>query len=402
MEPTVIGVVLVLLALKVFSEQQVYLCSGWEGLLAVPVATSGSTGIPKSERVLQSSPVSVDSRWRCSKRSIQAMAVLGTAALLVSGCILFYPGEKQSDYETLTLFGFSVKGEVFESKIIPGFRSHWKERTGMDVGFKTTYAGSGRITNQAISGSDVEVLVLSTEWDALRLEKEGLTDGRWRDLPHSGTISCSPFVIITRAGNPLGIMDFSDLTEDGVELIHADPLTSGGACWSIFAVYGSALATDIAEGREPDHQAARELLGGVTGNVISWQSSARNALSQFELGYGDALITYENEALLAISQGKDYDIIYPRSTILSEHKVVVVDTNVCDGERELVDSFVDYLFTPSSQNSFVDFHFRSPDDQTDGPLDDGSTVQVPFTVDMLGGWEKAHSDIIEGVFRDVK
>ncbi len=67
--------------------------------------------------------------------------------------------------------------------------------------------------------------------------------------------------------------------------------------WSIFAIYGSELKkTTVSEGA-PNATRAEKVLGGVVENVITWQASARNALSQFDLGYGDALIDYECEAL---------------------------------------------------------------------------------------------------------
>ncbi|MEA3559380.1 MAG: substrate-binding domain-containing protein, partial [Candidatus Thermoplasmatota archaeon] len=228
-----------------------------------------------------------------NRRIMTGIAVF-TVVVIVIGGVLLWPSASYEDCNTITLYGFSVKGEVFDERIIPSFKDHWKNRTGEEINFETTYAGSGKITNQVIAGAPAEVMVLSTEWDAIQLERNGFVETDWRSYPYQGTISRSPWVILVREGNPKGITDFKDLTRDGIELVHADPLTSGGACWSVFSVYGSELRrSEVHEGFK-NATAAEELLEGIMHNVISWQSSARKALSQFTLGYGDALITYEN------------------------------------------------------------------------------------------------------------
>ncbi|MGA1866353.1 MAG: substrate-binding domain-containing protein [Thermoplasmatota archaeon] len=330
-------------------------------------------------------------------RSYLAICAVVLTALFIAGCLDF-SGEKD-DTKTVTLYGFSVKGEVMDGTIIPAFKTQWKEESGDDIDFVTTYAGSGRITNQVLMGANAEVMILSTEWDAIQLRKGGAVTTDWKALPNNGTVSISPWVILVRKGNPKNIHDFPDLAADGIEIVHADPLTSGGACWSIFSIYGSELrrSSDLPE--DEARQNAEKLVEDIVGNVISWQSSARNALSQFTLGYGDALITYENEALLSLDKDPDCEIIYPSSTIYSEHKVVIVDRNVKEEERELIEAFVDYLFTIGSQEAFVDHYFRSPDEGVEDPYPE---IADPFTVEFLGGWEEAHLDLIDGLFSDIR
>ncbi|MGA1820542.1 MAG: sulfate ABC transporter substrate-binding protein [Thermoplasmatota archaeon] len=303
------------------------------------------------------------------------------------------------DHGTIVLYGFSVKGEVMDETVDPAFQEYWKEKTGENVKFVTTYAGSGRITNQVLAGAEAEVMILSTEWDAIQLRKGGAVTTDWSTYPYNGTVSTSPWVILVRKGNPKGIHDFQDLARNDIEIVHADPLTSGGACWSIFAIYGSELRRSANLSSEEANANAKKLVEDIVDNVISWQSSARNALSQFTLGYGDALITYENEALLCLEQEEGYEIVYPSSTILSEHKVVIVDRNVDEEERRMMEEFVDYLFTAGSQEAFVDHYFRSADPTIDDPY---PAIADPFLVEYLGGWEKAHEELIEGIYSDAR
>jgi sulfate transport system substrate-binding protein len=331
-----------------------------------------------------------------NKASSVVVLVLIASMVLQSGCLDLRGSE---DNVTITLYGFSVKGEVMQQKVFPAFQRSWKERTGKEVRFVSQFAGSGKVTNEVIAGAEAEVMVLSTEWDVIQLKKAGLTEIELSSLPWNGTVSTSPWVILVRDGDPKGIADFVDLGKKDVEIVHADPLTSGGACWSIFAIYGSELRrTKLSEGA-PNTTAAEALLREVMKNVMSWQSSARAALSQFVLGYGDALITYENEALLAIGQGNKLDVVYPRSTVLSEHKVAIVDKHVSPSERELVDAFVDFLFTEDVQKWMTEFDFRSMDTGLNGGF---VPVEDPFLVSYLGGWEKAHTELISGLFADIK
>ncbi|MFW3146946.1 MAG: substrate-binding domain-containing protein [Thermoplasmatota archaeon] len=306
------------------------------------------------------------------------------------GCL---GGPRTDDELEIVLYGFSVKGEVFDNKIIPAFKEYWRETFGEKVEFVTNYAGSGTITNQVITGAPAEVMILSTEWDAMKLESEGLVSTDWHGFQNNGTISISPFVIMTRDGNPRSIRDIPDLSKSGTELVWADPKTSGGACWAVFAVYGSELR------RTGNDENATALLEGVLDNVISWQPSARKALSQFTLGFGDALLTYENDALFSIGEGNDIEIVYPSCTIFSEHKAVIVDRNINDRERELMEAFIEFLYTDEVQAYMVEYGFRSiyPDLNSDFPI-----ISDPFTVEYLGGWEQAHEEIIEGAYSDIR
>jgi sulfate/thiosulfate-binding protein len=327
-----------------------------------------------------------------------ATIILATAAL--PGCLS--GGEGGTDEDTINLYGFSVKGEVMDGRIIPMFKALWKNQTGKEVHFKTVYAGSGTVTNQVIAGAEGEVMLLSTEWDALQLQRKGLVTTDWSTFPHNGTVTRSPWVIMTRPGNPKGLYDFPDLARGGIELVHPDPLTSGGAMWSIFAIWGSELEkTTVSEGA-PNATRAEEVLGGIVDNVITWQASARNALSQFDLGYGDALIDYECEALFMRKEGRAYGISYPDSTIFSEHKVVIVDRNVGAGERPLVQAFVDFLYTPEAQGAFADHGFRSVDDAINAEHPEFRPVPMAFTIDYLGGWTAAKASIIDGVYAGMR
>src|SRR5204862_4516644 len=110
---------------------------------------------------------------------------------------------------------------------------------------------------------------------------------------------------------------------------------------AIVAEYGAGARS----GAPDPVRAGHDLLLGVWKNVAAQAASARAARTQFENGFGDALITYEQEALWDRARGKlKADIVYPRSTVLSEHTLVRIDRNISKRERDLVDAFGAFLW----------------------------------------------------------
>ena len=54
-----------------------------------------------------------------------------------------------------------------------------------------------------------------------------------------------------------------------------------------------------------------------------------------------------------------YQIVYPKSTILIENPVALVDTYVDKhGTREVAQAFIDYLWSPEAQQAFANHGFR--------------------------------------------
>jgi sulfate transport system substrate-binding protein len=335
--------------------------------------------------------------------AILAFTLLACLLLLGSGCLpKSQPNTSGSDgTRTITVYGFSIMKESLEKSIFPGFAAKWKQEHGEDVKFVSSFAGSETVTNQILQGVGADVAILSIERDVDRLQQAGFVNAAWHDLPNRGIVNKTPFLILVRKGNPKGIHDFSDLAKPGVKLIHPDPVSSGGAQWSVLAIYGSELIKSEKETGQRDTARALQLLKAVWKNVISTPGSAREARTQFETGYADALITYEIDALLMKKAGGNVDIVVPESTIFSEHPAVMIERNVTPDERPVVTAFIQYLWSDEAQRAFVQGYFRAASNDA---LNQGNTefanIKWPFTVGDLGGWSKAYPDIIEHIFRD--
>jgi len=303
----------------------------------------------------------------------------------------------------ITLYGFSIMKEPLEKAIYPAFIAKAKREHNIDIHFTSSFAGSETITNQILQGVKAQIAILSIERDAQRLQQAGFVTSDWHNLPQRGIVNKTPFVILVRKGNPKGIHDFADLAKTGVRLIHPDPTNSGGAQWSILAMYGSELVKAEKQGGEGDRGKALQMLQAIWRNVISTPASAREARTTFELGNGDALITYELDALLMKQNNAkaDAEIVIPEATILSEHPVVVINRNVTALDRPVIDAFVQYLWSEEAQRAFVKSNFRSSTNDTlNQENKELATIKYPFTVDYFGGWDKAYPEIIETIFRD--
>jgi sulfate transport system substrate-binding protein len=289
--------------------------------------------------------------------------------------------------------------ESLEKDIYPAFAAKWNSEHGEDVTFNSSFAGSETITNQILQGAPADIAILSIEGDVQRLIKAGHVPTDWWATEEKGIVNKTPFVILVRKGNPLGITDFPDLAKPGVKVIHPDPVSSGGAQWSILAIYGSELKKSEAENGTSDPNRALQTLQAIWKNVISTPGSAREARTQFETGYGDVLVTYELEGLLMTQAGEPIEMIVPKSTIFSEHPAVVVERNVRPENKDVVFAFRNFLWSEEAQRAFVKNHFRSV---TDESLNDQNPefakIEMPFTVDYFGGWAKAYPDIIENIF----
>jgi sulfate/thiosulfate transport system substrate-binding protein len=341
----------------------------------------------------------VFSRKPTSRRAKCRLIIL---SVLLFGCVacLPKPPSESGGGVNITVYGFSIMKESLEKAIYPGFAAKWKAEHGQEVRFTSSFAGSETITNQILQGVRADIAILSIERDADRLKQGGFVISDWHQLPYKGVVNKSPFVIIVRQGNQKGIHDFTDLAKPGVRVIHPDPVSSGGAQWSVLAIYGSELLKSQKESGEPDTARAVQMLRAIWHNVISTPGSAREARTQFETGFGDALITYEMEGLLMKHSGAAVEIVMPLSTIFSEHPAVVIDRNVSPGMLPVVNAFMQYLWSDEAQRAFVQYYFRSAGNEAlDKENPELGQIQMPFTIEYFGGWGSAYPEVIEKVFR---
>jgi sulfate/thiosulfate transport system substrate-binding protein len=293
----------------------------------------------------------------------------------------------------LTLVAYSTPREAY-GQIIPLFQ---KSAAGRDVSFEQSYGSSGEQARAVLSGLDADVVALSLEPDVTDLVDAGLVDKNWNKGFYKGMVTNSVVVFAVRDGNPKKIKNWDDLIKPGVEVITPNPLTSGGARWNVMAAYGAQRKLG------KTHKQATDYLLKLFQHVTVQDKSARESLQTFLSGKGDVLLAYENEAIFANRKGQKLPYVIPRSTILIENPVAVVNKTAHPREAH---AFVSFLRTPAAQRIFAENGYRpvvkSVAKQYKFPARPGL-----FTINQLGlgGWESVQKQFFDprsGVFTRIQ
>ncbi len=293
-------------------------------------------------------------------------------------------GDEPKETAELTLVSYAVTRAAYE-KIIPAFTAKWKAEHNQDVVFDQSYGGSGSQARAVAAGLEADIVALALAPDITKVEEAGLIEPGWEtEAPNNSIVTKSVAALVTREGNPKGIKTWSDLTKDGVEVITANPKTSGGARWNFMALWGSVTQTG------GDEAKAKEFSSQVFANVPVLPKDAREATDVFfNQGKGDVLINYENEMILAKQEGEKSPFIVPDVNVSIENPVAVVDENVDKhGTREVAEAFVQYLSTPEAQREFAKVGFRPVDPTVAQEVaDQYPPIKTLFTAEQMGGWD---------------
>jgi sulfate transport system substrate-binding protein len=280
----------------------------------------------------------------------------------------------------LTLVAYSTPKDAY-GQLISSFQ---KTGAGNGVSFSPSYGASGEQSRAVAAGLDADIVAFSLEPDITSLVQKKLVAKSWNKDKFHGMVTRSVVVFIVRDGNPKKIKTWNDLLKPGVQVITPNPFTSGGARWNIMGAYGAQLK----EGKTPAQ--AETYLKELFKNVVSQDSSARNALQTFVSGRGDALIDYENEAITDKQKGEPVEYVIPKNTILIQNPIAVVGKGAAAATAQ---KFVDYLTSPPAQAIWAKQGYR--------PVISGvSAANFPtppglFTIDTLGGWKKVTKDFFE-------
>lgn len=299
---------------------------------------------------------------RKTRSRLGALAAVFAAVLAVGAC---GTGGGASGGTTLSLVGFSVPKAANNAA-----EAAWaKTPDGKDVRWKESYGASGDQSRAVANGLKADYVHFSLESDMTRLVKSGLVAKDWNSGPTKGMVSDSVVVIVVRKGNPKHIKGWDDLVKPGVGIVTPNPGSSGSARWNVLAAYGNVIASG---GSEADAQA---YLKKFFTNVAALPGSSRDATTAFTGGTGDALISYENEAILARQSGQDFDYIVPDTTLLIENPGAVLEKADPKAKK-----WLDFVLSKQGQTEFAKKGFR--------PVIDGVSVDVPGANDPSNPFPK--------------
>jgi sulfate/thiosulfate-binding protein len=240
----------------------------------------------------------------------------------------------------LSLVGYAVPREALGAVI-----KAWQQTPdGRDVSFSQSYGASGDQARAVAAGLRTDIVHLSTGLDVDLLVKAGLVDPKWDKQSFKGIATNSIVVFAVRDGNPKKVKSWNDLTKPGVGIVTPNPQSSGAAKWNVLAAYGSQRRLG-----KTDKQAI-DFVRRAFRNVVSLDTSGRNATNTFIAGKGDVFITYENEARLAKLQ-----YVIPRQTLLIEAPIAVLKNSE---NRDVANKFIRFTKTPQAQRIFAQYGYR--------------------------------------------
>jgi sulfate transport system substrate-binding protein len=269
------------------------------------------------------------------------------------------------------------------------FAATWKQD---NVIVSTSNGGSGAQARAVIDGLQADVLTLALAADIDAVSKNaGILPADWQKrLPENSTPYTSTIVFLVRRGNPWRIKDWPDLVKPGINVVTPNPKTSGGARWAYLAAWAFA---EKAPGGNADK--AKGFVGNLYRHVPVLDSGARGSTTTFtKRGIGDVLLSWENEAHLALKESPgEYEIVYPSRSIQAEPPVALVDKNVDRHKtRAVAEAFLKFLYTPGAQEiEGKDFYRpRNPEIlakyRSQFPNIPLATIDGDF-----GGWAKAQA-----------
>ena len=291
--------------------------------------------------------------------------------------------------QTLTNVSYDPTRELY-ANYNEAFAKHWKEKTGKDVEITQSHGGSGKQALEVANGLEADVVTLALEFDINAVRDAGLIEPGWvKEFPLNSSPYTSTIVFLVRKGNPKNIKDWGDLVKPGIGIITPNPKTSGGARWNYLAAW--AWAENQYNG---DQEKAKDFVKKLYANVLVLASGARGSTTTFiENGQGDVLLSWENEAFLALKDyPNDYEIVIPSISILAEPSVAIVDKVVDKrGTRELATEYLNYLYSDEGQHIAAKNHYRPSNKEILAQYKEFNPNVNLISIDRFGGWDKAQN-----------
>ncbi|MPS31059.1 MULTISPECIES: thiosulfate ABC transporter substrate-binding protein CysP [unclassified Salinivibrio] len=313
-------------------------------------------------------------------KTLALSALLATSAAPVSAA-----------EQTLLNSSYDIARELF-ADYNPLFAAHWQEKTGESVTIKQSHGGSSAQARAIMQGLQADVVTFNQVTDVQVLYDRGkLIDKNWKEnFPNSSSPYYSTTAFLVRKGNPKNIENWDDLAKDDVASVFPNPKTSGNARYTYLAALGYAQKAFGKDNTEQQDQFLKQLLA----NVAVFDTGGRGATTSFvERGIGDVLVTFESEVNNIRQQyGSDkYDIVVPKTSILAEFPVAVVERNAKrNGTTKLATEYLSYLYSEKAQRLLADFNYRvhHPDVVKDN-ADRFPEVELLTVEAIAGGWDEA-------------
>lgn len=262
------------------------------------------------------------------------------------------------DINTLLNVSYDVARDFYKD-FNPLFLADYQAKhQGNKPDIQMSHGGSSKQALSVANGLQADVVTMNQASDVEMLVDKGLVSSDWRSqFPNDAVPYTSAIVFLVRDGNPKGIKDWSDLTKEGVEIVLANPKTTGNGRYAFLGAYGYGLHRF-----NNDKDKTNAFVKDILQNVPVYENGGRAATTTFlQRGIGDVLITFENEANMAASQfGQgQVSIVYPSHTVAATNPVAVV-SKVTEqrGTTDKAKTYLNYLWSDDAQQLAADLYLR--------------------------------------------
>lgn len=297
--------------------------------------------------------------------TIRTFAVAAAAAVFaLTGCSpkedAAQTGNAAADGKSVKLLNVSYDvARDFYKEYNPLFiKEYQSKHPNAQIDIQQSHGGSSKQALSVANGLAADVVTMNQTSDIELLEKKGLVKNDWtKRLPDNAVPFTGTTVFLVRKGNPKQIKDWSDLAKDGVQIVLANPKTTGNGRYAFLGAYGYGLKAS-----NGDEAKAKEFVAALLKNAPVLENGGRAATTTFsQRNIGDVLVTFENEAnhvSKKLTQDQ-FEIVYPSYTILSESPVSVVDSVVDKkGTAEAAKEYLEYLWSEPAQELAAKLYLR--------------------------------------------
>jgi sulfate transport system substrate-binding protein len=322
-------------------------------------------------------------RFPSSRRAALAAGIAGAFAVVL-------PLRASASGTTLLNVSYDVARELYK-EINPAFQRAWKQQTGEDITVNQSHGGSSKQARAVIDGLDADVVTMNQSSDIDAIARAKLIPEDWaKRLPNNSAPTTSVTVILVRKGNPKAIRDWPDLAKSGMSVVIPNPKITGNGRYTYVAAWGSAIKA----GGTPAQ--ARALVQKIFANVPVFDGGGRAATTTFaQRNIGDALCTFESEInLIKAEFGDHFDVVYPKSTILAENPVAVIDKVVDKkGTRKQAEGYLKFLWSEEAQEIAARHQIRPRSPALLAKYAGDFPKVQTFTIEeIFGGWTKAQKE----------
>jgi len=291
---------------------------------------------------------------------------------------------------------YDIARELFAA-INPEFQAWWQEEHGEEIAISQSHGGSSAQARAILQGLRADVVTFNQVTDVQVLADAGLVAEDWQDaFENNASPYYSTTAFLVRKGNPKGIESWDDLVKEDVQMVFPNPKTSGNGRYTYLAAWG--FAENEFDG---DEEQIEEFMRNFLANVAVFDTGGRGATTSFiEREIGDVLISFESEVNNIRKEygSDDYEVIVPPVSILAEFPVAVVGENAeRNGNSDLAQSYLEYLYTEETQRLLAGFNYRVHNEAVVEEFADQFPETELLEVDeVFGSWDEAMETHFEG------